>query len=144
MRQPRRRPGADAGIDQPGSDPGNLADTVCKPGWAKSVRPPSAHTSALKFAQIIEYGYQDRDLKTYQEDHLAPLELGGAPRDPRNLWPQPNSATLPDGTSIGADEKDDLEDELHRRVCAGTVLLEDGQRLMAGTWIEAWEALGRP
>jgi hypothetical protein len=40
---------------------------------------------------------------------------------PANLWPQPLTATLPDGTAIGADEKDDLEDELKRRVRDGTV-----------------------
>jgi hypothetical protein len=26
--------------------------------------------------------------KDYEEDHLISLELGGAPRDPKNLWPQ--------------------------------------------------------
>lgn len=122
----------------------NLATTVCKPGWAKSVRPPSAYTSALKIAQLFEYGYADRDPKHYQEDHLVPLELGGAPRDPRNLWPQPNVAILADGTEVGSQEKDDLEDELHARVCAGTVSLDETQRAMARDWIAAWEAAGRP
>ena len=41
----------------------------------------------------------------YQEDHLVPLELGGAPRDKRNLWPEPNSAVLPDGTAIAASRR---------------------------------------
>lgn len=122
----------------------NLATTVCKPGWAKSVRPQSAYTSALKIAQLFEYGYADRDPKHYQEDHLVPLELGGAPRDPRNLWPQPNVAILTDGTEVGSQEKDDLEDELHARVCAGTVSLDETQRAMARDWIAAWEAAGRP
>jgi hypothetical protein len=118
--------------------------TVCKSGWAASTRPPAAYTGALKLAQILEYGYADRNPSHYQEDHLVPLELGGAPRDPRNLWPQPNEVTLPDGTLVGSKEKDDLEDDLHRRVCAGTMLLDDAQRAMARDWIAAWIAAGRP
>jgi len=98
----------------------------------------------LKYAQIIEYGYADRNPKHYQEDHLVPLELGGAPRDPRNLWPQPNEIELRDGSTISANEKDDLEDELHRRVCAGGMDLGDAQRLIAGNWIDAWQSVGRP
>ena len=147
---PTARP---AGLPDPDRTPGsinpaasdaNLADTVCSPGWAATQRPPSAYTSALKFAQIIEYGYVDRDRSHYQEDHLVPLELGGAPRDPRNLWPQPNEARLSDGTLIGANEKDDLEDELHRRVCSEVMTLADAQRLIAGNWIDAWVEVGRP
>lgn len=122
----------------------NLATTVCKSGWATSVRPPAAYTGALKIAQIVEYGYADRNPSHYQEDHLVPLELGGAPRDPRNLWPEPNTAILPDGTTIGSKEKDDLEDELHREVCAGTMLLDEAQRAMARDWIAAWIAAGKP
>lgn len=122
----------------------NLAATVCKSGWATSVRPPSAYTGALKLVQIVEYGYADRNPSHYQEDHLVPLELGGAPRDPRNLWPQPNSVTLPDGTTIGSKEKDDLEDELHREVCAGMMPLDEAQRAMARDWIAAWIAAGNP
>lgn len=121
-----------------------LATTICMPGWTATVRPPSSYTSALKVAQILEYGYEDRDLSHYQEDHLVPLELGGAPRDPRNLWPQPNVAAMADGTAIGADEKDDLEDELKRRVCSGGMDLREAQRAIAGDWIAAWEAVGRP
>ena len=146
---PTRGPGLPDPARTPGSiNPNvtqdNIADTICVAGWTKTVRPPSAYTSALKFAQIIEYGYDDHDRSHYEEDHLVPLELGGAPRDPRNLWPEPLSATLADGTTIGAKEKDDLENELHRRVCAGTMLLADAQRAIAGDWIAVWESMGRP
>ncbi|MEA2545332.1 MAG: hypothetical protein QOI09_605 [Chloroflexota bacterium] len=122
----------------------NLATTICLVGWTATIRPPSAYTSALKLAQIVEYGYADRLPSHYQEDHLVPLELGGAPRDPRNLWPEPNDVVLPDGSGAGSAAKDSLEDELHRRVCAGTMPLGDGQRLIAGDWIAAWIDEGRP
>ena len=122
----------------------NLGTTICKPGWTATIRPPSAYTSALKLVQIVEYGYTDRSPSQYQEDHLVPLELGGAPRDPANLWPEPNDIVLPDGTGVGSKAKDNLEDELHRRVCAGKMDLGDAQRLIAGDWIAAWIEAGRP
>jgi hypothetical protein len=124
--------------------PDTVATTICVAGWTATVRPPAAYTSALKVVQIVEYGYGDRSLSHYQEDHLVPLELGGAPRDPRNLWPEPNVATLPDGTAVGSDKKDDLENYLHTRVCAGTMGLRDAQRLIAGDWVTAWQQLVGP
>ena len=137
---PRHTPGA----INPAVTQGSLASTICKPGWTQTIRPPSAYTSALKVAQLFEYGYADRDPRHYQEDHLVALELGGAPRDPRNLWPEPNEIVLDDGTTIGSREKDDLEDHLHTRVCAGDIALADAQRLIAGNWIETWALEGRP
>ncbi len=130
---PDRTPGA----INPAVRQNNIADTICKVGWSASVRPPSAYTSALKLVQIVQYGYSDHDPRDYQEDHLVPLELGGAPRDPRNLWPEPLAVRLDDGTVIKADEKDALEDELHMRVCGGRLALADAQRLIAGDWYAA-------
>jgi hypothetical protein len=54
------------------------------------------------------------------------------------------TATLPDGTAVGADEKDDLEDELRRRVCARTMDLADAQRAIAGDWVQVWLDSGQP
>jgi hypothetical protein len=132
------------GATNPDATQDNLSNTVCKSGWASSVRPPSAYTGALKLVQIIQYGYADRNPSHYQEDHLVPLELGGAPRDKRNLWPEPNTAVLPDGTAVGSAQKDGLEDALHGRVCDGQMALADAQRTIADDWVTAWEAAGRP
>jgi len=137
---PRLTPGS----INPNVTPDNLSATICKSGWTATIRPPSAYTSALKLVQIVEYGYADRSPSHYQEDHLVALEIGGAPRDPRNLWPQPTEVQLPDGTAVGSGAKDGLEDYLHSAVCAGAMPLDDAQRLMAGDWIAAWEAAGRP
>jgi hypothetical protein len=137
---PQRTPGS----INPNVTPETLATTICKSGWTATIRPPSAYTGALKLAQIVEYGYADRSPSHYQEDHLVPLELGGAPRDPANLWPEPNDIVLPDGTKVGSDAKDHLEDYLHATVCAGTLPLGDAQRLIAGDWIAAWTNAGRP
>jgi hypothetical protein len=41
----------------------------------------------------------------YEEDHLSPLEDGGNPTDPRNLWPEPFNPWV-GGTVMGAHQKD--------------------------------------
>ena len=132
------------GAQNPDVTPADLGSTICKSGWTKTVRPPVSYTNALKRRQIVQYGYTDTDLRDYEEDHLIPLEVGGAPSDPRNLWPEPRSATLPDGTKVGATQKDGLENYLHARVCNGTVPLAAAQDAFATDWVAAWEAAGRP
>jgi hypothetical protein len=101
---PRLTPGA----VNPAVTPANLRKTICAKGWTATVRPASSYTTALKRQQIAQYGYTDTALAHYEEDHLVSLELGGDPRDPANLWPEPYSATLPDGTPVGARVKDQL------------------------------------
>ncbi len=84
-------PRPDARRDQPGCDPGQSRVDCLQSGLGGDRRarhPPTPARSS--WPRSIEYGYADRNPAHYQEDHLVPLELGGAPRDPRNLWPQPN------------------------------------------------------
>jgi hypothetical protein len=54
-------------------------------------RSSTSYTNALKKPGIIDYGYTDTSLSSCEEDHFLPLELGGAPKDPRNLWPEPHA-----------------------------------------------------
>jgi hypothetical protein len=132
------------GAINPDVTTGDLATTICRSGWSKSVRPPVSYTGTLKRTQIRQYGYEDRNAGHYQEDHLIPLSIGGAPRDPANLWPEPLTATLPDGTAVGAETKDRFELYLHGAVCDGGIPLRTAQAEMAGDWIAGWEAAGRP
>ena len=76
------------GVNNPAVTEENIQETICVQGWTHTVRPPAAYTNALKRKQIDQYHYQDKKLSSYEEDHFIPLELGGHPRDPRNLWPQ--------------------------------------------------------
>jgi hypothetical protein len=73
-------------------------------------------------------------MSDYEEDHLVPLDLGGSPIDPRNLWPQPRTSA--DGWN--ANLKDELEAILGRLVCSGRLPLADAQRAIAANWIEAY------
>jgi hypothetical protein len=63
----------------------------------------------------------------YEEDHLISLELGGDPKDPKNLWPEPYKTWIPDG---GAGYKDKAEKYLNGRVCQGSITLSEAQKLI--------------
>jgi hypothetical protein len=119
------------GVADPRVTQDNIAATICVSGYTKTVRPSSAYTNALKTRQIREYGYSDTNLADYEEDHLIPLELGGHPTDPKNLWPEPRT-----GIDTAA-KKDGAENSLHRRVCAGLITLEAAQVAIATNWESA-------
>ena len=116
----------------------NIGSTICVSGWTATVRPSSDYTSALKIQQMTEYGYSDTSTSSYEEDHLISLELGGAPTEPRNLWPQPYVATLSDGRPTGAQTKDGFETKLKDEVCNGTVTLAQAQSEIGDAWVHAF------
>lgn len=129
--RPELTPGAvDSHVTQ-----ANIRSTICRRGYTKTVRPLASYTGDLKKRQIRAYGYEDRRLRDYEEDHLISLELGGSPSSPKNLWPQPRHVI----GGWGADAKDQLENELHRRVCHGQLPLAEAQREIAGDWIAAYK-----
>lgn len=99
--------------------------TICVPGWTSSIRPPSSYTTRLKIRQLAEYGYVNTRPADFEEDHLIPLALGGAPRDPANLWPEPWT---------GARLKDVDENRLHRAVCTGRLTLRAAQDEILTKW----------
>lgn len=65
----------------------------------------------------------------YEEDHLISLEVGGSPRSPANLWPEPWTGPL------NARDKDRLENLVHKLVCSGTISVSEGQRELSADWI---------
>lgn len=102
----------------------NIAFTICEPGWAAHIRPPTRFTNRMKLEQMPLYGYPTgTNPKSLKEDHREPLELGGAPRDPKNLWPQPRGE---------AQAKDRLETATKREVCAGRMTLAQAQAIFFG------------
>jgi hypothetical protein len=115
-----------------------IGSTICVSGWTATIRPPSSYTGALKIEQIAQYGYTDTSTSDYEEDHLISLELGGAPTDPRNLWPEPYTASLSDGRPTGAHTKDGLETKLKNEVCSGAILLATAQAEIGDHWVHAY------
>lgn len=136
---PRCTPGAvDSAVTQ-----ANLGSTVCRPGYASSVRPPLAFTEPAKLASMAAYGAPG-PASAYEYDHLVPLELGGS-SDLRNLWPELDSGSpsaFDSGTPRGRNAKDGVEDRLHAAVCAGEVPLAAAQRAIAADWTTAEAELG--
>jgi len=112
-----------------------IGTTICTSGWTATIRPPSSYTDKLKTTQIGLYGYSDKSSASYEEDHLISLELGGNPTDPKNLWPEPYTVTLADGTETGAHVKDAFESKLKSQVCAGKLTLADAQAEIGDHWV---------
>lgn len=103
----------------------NIQSTICKSGYTTTVRPSTSYTNKLKAQQIVDYGYADKSLSSYEEDHLIPLEIGGSPTDPNNLWPEPGGVPNP---------KDSVENYCKKMVCAGTITLRNAQLQIANDW----------
>lgn len=119
------------GVINPAVTQDNIATTICKNGWTKTIRPPASYTTKLKKAQMAA-AHLPGDASMYEEDHFIPLEAGGNPTDPGNLWPQPW-----DGPH-GAHKKDVIETKLKRLVCAKTITLVAAQTAIRTDWVAAY------
>lgn len=108
--------------------PGVTPEDVCTPGWSREHRHV---TEGMRDKVYAEYG-RTPGPGCCEVDHLIPLELGGS-NDLKNLWSQPNDPRPVDA------EKDGLENELHRLVCAGKMPLADAQKCIASNWVECGE-----
>lgn len=115
------------GATNPVATSANLATAVCKSGWTATVRPSASYTDALKRQQMAAYGFPPGTaLSTVEEDHLVPLEVGGSPTSPLNLWPEPWNGTR------GAHAKDAIENRAHRDLCDGRIDLAQAQAVFLG------------
>ena len=116
------------GVADPHVTQDNILTTICVSGYTTKVRPSTTYTNALKAQQIKAYGYSDTNLADYEEDHLIPLEVGGHPTDPKNLWPEPRTGTN------SATKKDGVENSLNNKVCSGLMTLAAAQAAIAKNW----------
>ena len=111
------------GAINPAVTQATIRTTICVSGWTKTVRPPANYTNQLKVDQIKLYNLPGKPSQ-YEEDHMIPLELGGAPTNPNNLWPQLRTGLHSAG---GKDKKENL---LHKEVCNGTITLQAARTLI--------------
>jgi len=146
------------GFANPDITQDNIADNLCNPTWSTStICPPTGYTNPLKQNQMQQYGdtvsdsyatcmLSSNNKSCYEEDHLISLENGGHPRDPRNLWPEPYNTQI-DGQTIGARQKDTVENYIHNAICFNvpghkshgtaahsSMTLQRGQEILAGDW----------
>lgn len=148
------------GVTNPKVTQANIQTTICKPGWTATIRPPTSYTNALKKAQQHTLGYETPNVlpkvrsangksrvpdlrkcieysanpSCWEEDHLISLELGGDPRSPDNLWPEPWFGPW------NAHDKDVLETKLKEMVCGGEISLKDAQAAIATDWVAAYKS----
>ncbi|HCE10683.1 MAG TPA: hypothetical protein DEQ40_19145 [Oxalobacteraceae bacterium] len=124
------------GLANPAVTQANIMETICVPGWTKTVRPPASYTDKLKRSQIKARKLPGK-AADYELDHLIALELGGDPRSPLNLWPQAWVGTW------NAHLKDRLENQLHGKVCTGDMTLAEAQHAIATDWIATYQKMQR-
>jgi hypothetical protein len=124
-------PACTPGVSNPDVTQANLAQTICRRGWTATARPPESYTEPLKYHQMAAYG-DTGSAARYEEDHLIPLELGGSPSSPENLWPEPGPSPNP---------KDRVENAANRAVCDGQMALVTAQRAIAADWMTLGQQL---
>jgi hypothetical protein len=108
--------------------------TICVSGWTAKIRPPESVTEPEKLASMARYGVTNPHLFEY--DHLISLELGGAPNNLHNLWPEPHHATF-GGKQVGSFVKDGAENRLKHEVCNGTITLARARTIIRTDWRKA-------
>ncbi len=117
-------------VKTPGSTRNVTLQEVCTPDYAKHAR----NVSIEEKEQIYqEYGIAYHAPRSYEVDHLIPLEIGGSNRK-SNLWPQPYT-THPWNAHV----KDKLENQLHDEICSGKLSIRSAQRMISTNWVEAYE-----
>lgn len=107
----------------------NIGTTICVRGWTETVRPPEEYTYAIKRALAAKAHMKMSDAEL---DHEIPLELGGAPKDTRNLWLEPHAGQW------GSYVKDRLENRLKVLVCSHRMKLSKARELIRTNWIAAY------
>jgi hypothetical protein len=143
-----RRADLNPGFPNPDVTQANIAQNICNKNWStSSIRPPSSYTTKLKVSQITQYGFSDKNLSDYEEDHIISLENGGDPRDGKNLYPEAYNTKV-NGQRIGAHEKDAVENYVQNGICLNipnakfsvgpkpprAVTLAQGQKILSTDW----------
>ena len=111
---------------------GTIAETICSPGYTKTVRPSSAYTNGVKRKLLREANIEETGTADFELDHIVPLALGGHPRSPANLALQPWEG------DDGAKRKDRIEVKLQCLVCTGQVPLITAQQAIYRDWQAAY------
>ena len=116
-------------------DPSLTTQSICDPNFStKTIRNVP---ESLKKQVYARYGVQNHQgycsgPSGCEIDHSVSLELSGK-NDIQNLWPQPYDGTW------SAHMKDQLENKLHKMVCAGQLPLAQAQKEIATDWRVAYQ-----
>jgi len=119
----------------PDCDPGELdvgvvghtGQTVCSPAWvaaASELQPPPATLERL----LIEYQLPGSPA-SYVVARVVPVEAGGSPISPRNLYPLPL-----DGYG-GQHTRMMVADQLHDEICSHKITVAQAANTLEGDWL---------
>jgi len=123
---------ADRGALNPDVTQDTINQTICVPGYTKSVRPATSYTNGVK-QMLMQRAKMNPSLAQYYElNHIIPLALGGHPRKLDNLALQ-----IREGEN-GAERKDRIETKLQCLVCSHQVTLAEAQREILEDWQAAY------
>lgn len=137
--EPLPDPVCTPGATNPDVNQSNIGSTICKSGWTATIRPPVSITGPLKQSLMTKYHTVDPSSRV-ELDHLISLELGGAPSDIRNLWPEPPDPNS-NGTGVN-NNKDPVENAARRAVCDGRITLRQAQESISKDWVDFGVQLG--
>ncbi|MEK6209934.1 MAG: YHYH domain-containing protein [Pseudomonadota bacterium] len=127
----------DRGTLNPNVTQATITQTICVPGYTKSVRPATSYTNGVKRILMQRAGINPAVASYYELDHIIPLALGGHPRKLDNLELQ-----IWEGEN-GAKRKDRIEVKLQCLVCSGQVKLATAQREILDNWQAAYHKYAR-
>ncbi len=117
---------------------GNINKTICNARWLKAQQPSAGYLDKEKNRQLARVTFANTDPKAFEEDHRIPIELGGHPRDAKNLWPQ--STTI----EWNAAAKNKLETYVHGEVCAKRMKLADARAIFQRDWTDVFRSYCGP
>ena len=102
--------------------------TICVPGYARGVRPPTSYTNGVKQMYFQRARINPALEQTYDLDYVIPLALGGHPRNLDNL-----GLRIREGEN-GVKRKESIAMKLQCLVCSGQVTLAAAQREILEDW----------
>lgn len=123
------------GATEPRVTQRSIGRTVCSDDYLARAQPQASFADRVMRRQMAHYNYPDANPADYELDELVPIELGGDPHAPSNLWPQPYSP------APGAHEKDLVERYLRQQVCSGAMSLAAAQQAILNDWVAVYEQL---
>ena len=106
----------------------NPQKTICQRSYLARLEKAAAGVEHLKIAMMIRYGSAGNP-STYVLAQLVPVEDGGSPTDPKNLWP-----ILLDGWG-GARTQAVVANAVHARICNGKTTVGQAAQLFEGDWL---------
>jgi hypothetical protein len=111
----------------------NMSQTICVSGYTHTVRPIVSYTNGVKKKLMRAQGLNYKTKRSqYELDHIIPLDLGGHPRNLKNLMLQPWEG------ENSAKRKDRLEVKLQCLVCSGKVPLTEAQTAIWTNWHQVY------